>query len=103
MYEDAQKLFNCEDVETHLKYQETFLVFDYIDKGVWILGVRLPQFDIGGTYVDFNTSIKKLMDAKTVWNKEVRDLQLDLTVINVAQMEENPIRVLHPEPYLIRT
>lgn len=78
------------------------LVLVHIRKGICILGLEVKQIHIhADDYLSVDDGIRCILDAKKKVTAGIKKLQLDMSDIEIQKMEEDPIHVSHPEPYLI--
>jgi len=75
-----------------------------IDKGVCIMGVVVEQIHIcDKAYQSVDNGLMQILVAKKKVVDGLRALGVNLSRFKIAPMEEEPIWVENPEPYLIST
>ena len=106
----ALKLFDVDDLRSDTekfkfidkKLASVGLVLVHIRKGVCILGSEVEQIHIhAAEYLSVDDGLRCILDAKKKVTTGIEKLQLDMSDFEIQKMEEDPIRVSRPEPYLI--
>lgn len=75
-----------------------------IDKGVYIMGVEVNEIHIcDKAYQSVDAGLVQILLAKKKVVDGLKALGVNLSRFQIAPMEEEPIWVENPEPYLITT
>jgi hypothetical protein len=89
---------------TRSRLQKHGLDLYNIDKGVYIMGVIVDEVHIcDKAYQSVNDGLMQILVAKKKVVDGLKALGVNLSRFKIAPMEEEPIWVENPEPYLIST
>ena len=89
---------------TRSRLQTHGLDLYYIDKGVYIMGVEVNEIHIcDRAYQSVDAGLMQILIAKKKVVDGLKALGVNLSRFQIAPMEEEPIWVENPEPYLITT
>jgi hypothetical protein len=100
--EFAKHYYDTEPINQYLKESDSALRFVYVDKGVCILGLPLrgePQY--WPPMLGLETSILRIKSLAQKFRDETNRLCIDLSKVEIAVMESEPIEMENPEPFLI--
>lgn len=85
-------------VEDYLKAQWSPFTFKWIDKNLWILGVEIHM----DSYIHVGPMIEYIKRAEEIFYNEIKRLNIDLSSVNIVEMECSPIEVKNVKPYLLQ-
>lgn len=85
-------------VEDYLKAQWSPLTFKWIDKKLWVLGVKVYSDD-DMTHVE--KIIENIKLAEKIFYIEAKRLNIDLSSVKIVEMESSPVEVKNAKPYLL--
>ena len=74
------------------------LFFDYIDKGACLLGIPVR---IGVEYPTIEYTICRMVEAKNSFLYEMKNMGIDISKVNLTDIDEPETLVENPEPYVI--
>ena len=77
----VSSFYDTEPVAKYLKQKESNLVFQYIDKGVCLIG--LPVFTEEEPYLMVEESIIQILEVKKEFVQELKNLTIDTRVVNL--------------------
>jgi hypothetical protein len=105
-YETACDLFN---IPTHDDYKilsslvsKVGLKFERVDKNLCILGLEVKEItQLWDTYTSVDESIILIMKYKLKFVELVQKSGIDVSELEIERMEDEPLRVNNPPPYLI--
>jgi len=92
--------YQTEPVQKYLREQGSKLVFEYVDKGVCVLGIPFPYTKYHPQMIEIDKGIQTILELKAEFQVEVKKLELDLSEVIIAQMESDSIKMKNPEPFL---
>lgn len=84
-------------VQDYLKSQWSPFSFKWIDKNVWILGVKIYNDD----RIHVGEMVEYIKTIEQVFYKEAKRLKIDLSLVRIAQLGAPPIEVINAKPYLL--
>ena len=105
-YETACQLFGAEQdnygrILTSI-VEKTGLKFIDVDKNLCIIGLEIKEVaNLWQTYTSVDDSIGIIMSYKKKFVELIQNSGIDVSEFNIERMEEEPIRVKNPPPYLI--
>ena len=99
----VSSLYDTKPIRKYLESKNSYLSFEYIDKGVCLLGVKV---EVEEKYADFpytniDDTFFAVMRSKYIFQREVNTLDIDITYVNITWIESKEIHVEHPQPYVI--
>lgn len=105
-YETACNFFkiSVESSEGYLDrlVQDAGLVFQYVDKGQYILGLEVCIGNLYDDFVDVDDSLVKILERKKDVITRIKKANIDLSDFMLQPLgEEASQSVSNPEPYLI--
>ncbi len=84
-------------VEDYLKQQWSPFTFKWIDKNLWILGIKIYNDE----YTHVHRMLEQIRSAEQVFYIEAKRLNMDLSRVELAIYDRGPIEVLNAKPYLL--
>ena len=95
--------YNTEPIKNYLKGKNSSLRFHYIDKGACLFGVPVEMEEKDGCfpYGTLEDTFSAILKSKTIFQREVETLKIDIGYVNITWVESEEIRVEHPQPYVI--
>jgi hypothetical protein len=87
-------------ISKYLRENDSELIFEYVDKDVCILGLPLVQALYFPNMMEIDTGIQKILQLKKKVKEELRNLNVDMSSVWIAQMEEECIHMRNPDPFL---
>ena len=80
----------------------TGLKFHWVDKNLCVLGLEIKEVaNLWTTYTSVDDSIGIIMKYKSKFVELVQKAELDISEVVIERMEEEPVLVNNPPPYLI--
>ena len=74
----------------------------YLDKGLCVFGFKIEETgDVWNRYINVDELIQQLTTLKTQFKEEMEHMEVDLSEVTLAHMEEEPEIVNNPLPYVI--
>jgi hypothetical protein len=95
--------YDTEPLQEYLKQKKTRLVFQYIDKGACLFGVPVDT-ENGYTkfpYTTIEDTVQSITLAKIAFLRYIKQLNMDISEVNLTWIEEEEILVENPEPYVM--
>jgi hypothetical protein len=74
------------------------LFFDYIDKGACLLGIPVR---IGVDYPTIEYTFCRMVEAKNSFLYEMKNMGIDISKVNLTDIDSDEVLVENPEPYVI--
>jgi len=104
-YETACKLFRVSDYTNAIEVINAAGLDLYsTDKGQYILGLRVKEVsDLWDTFVSVDDALILIQQQKKRFTDIIQREGIDLSDFMLERMEEEPLRVHNPPPYLITT
>lgn len=93
----ATSFYDTQGISAYLMQKRSRIVFNYIDKGACLFGVRC-QLESCSTVTD---TLKAILEAKIRFEDEVKKLGVDTSVVNLTWIEEDETPTENPEPRVI--
>lgn len=84
-------------VEDYLKQQWSPFTFKWIDKNLWILGIKIYNDE----YTHVHHMLEQIRSAEQLFYIEAKRLNMDLSRVELAIYDRGPIEVLNAKPYLL--
>lgn len=105
-YETACKFFNISEGSTQAylnrHIQDAGLVFEYVDKGQFILGLEVKISDLFDDFVGVDDSIIRILERKRDVIDRLKKASVDLSNFMIQPLGyESSKSVSNPEPYLM--
>ena len=105
-YETACELFNVDKDDygriLDSAVKATSLQFHRVDKNLCILGIEIKEVaNLWSTFTSVDESIGMIMKYKIKFVELVEKAGLDISELQIERMEEEPVLVKNPPPYLI--
>ena len=105
-YENACKMFNVDKDEygkiLDCVVKQSGLRFDHIDKNLSILGIEVKEVaNLWDKFASVDESIMIIMKYKLKFVELIERSGIDISEVEIERMEEEPILVKNPPPYLI--
>ena len=93
----VKTFYNTEPIQKYLQEKQSKLIFQYIDKGACLFGIKVHLRDESSV----DDTILAMITAKKVFLWEVKQLGLDTSKVYMNRIEEDSWLVENPEPYVI--
>lgn len=93
----APSYYETEKIQAYLTKRGSCLVFQYIDKGACLFGVRCGNEPYGSV----TNTLKQILDAKILFEDELKQHQIDTSVVYTTWIEEESVLRVNPEPWVI--
>ena len=105
-YETACELFKVEEDDygriLDSAVKATSLQFHRVDKNLCILGLEIKEVaNLWSTFISVDESIGIIMKYKLKFVELVEKSGIDISEVVIERMEEEPVVVKNPPPYLI--
>ena len=84
-------------VEDYLKAQWSPLTFKWIDKNLWILGIKIYS----DNYIHSSDMIGHILTAEKMFYMEAKRLNIDLTSVYIVEMESSPVEIKNAKPFFL--
>ncbi len=88
--------YDTEPIRKYLQSKKSRLTFFYIDKGVCLLGIPLSD-----SVLPFEDAFGEILVARSHFILEARALDLDLSHVEITQIEKESVIWENPDPFLI--
>jgi hypothetical protein len=93
----ASSFYDTEPIQRYLIEKQSKILFQYIDKGACLFGVKV-NLRLESSVED---TVIAMITAKKVFLWEVKTLGLDIRKVYINRVEEDSWLVENPEPYVI--
>ena len=93
----APSFYQTEKIQDYLKKKGSCLLFEYIDKGACLFGVACGSKPYGS----MTETLKQILDAKILFEDELKQLNIDTSIVYTAWVEEQSVLRVNPEPWVI--
>ena len=104
-YENACKLFGTPEEDGKIltdKVDAAGLKFEFVDKNVWVLGLRIKEFhNFAGQYSTSDDCITLIIKYKLKFMELIRATGVDISGLEIEHMEAEPVFVNYPQPYVM--
>lgn len=97
---DDVKVLTCGKILTNA-VKKAGLEFEWVDKNVCVLGLRVQEFLNFGGYTSVDESVILIMQYKVRFMELVIDAGLDISELEIEHMEAEPMLVKNPQPYIV--
>lgn len=84
-------------VEDYLKKEWSPFTCKWIDKNLWVLGVKIHS----KTYIQSSDIFRYIQQAEQMFHIEVKRLNIDLSCVYIAEMGGPPMQVMNAKPYFL--
>lgn len=107
--EEALRLFNLDEsygdqvsIQKYLEENKTELIFQYVDKGMFILGCSISKKDDHSfPLYKVDDTIILILTAKKQFKSEMKKLGVDLSNVRIIVLDYESRIENFPEPYVI--
>jgi hypothetical protein len=104
-YENACKMFGTPEEDGKIltdKVEAAGLKFEFVDKNVWVLGLRIKEFyNFAGQYSTTDDCITLIIKYKLKFIELIRATGVDISGLEIEHMEAEPVFVNNPQPYVV--
>ena len=99
----VSSFYDTEPIQAYLREKNNDLQFKYIDKGAYVLGIPVNTEDNTTCfpYANLEDTFYAMIHAKYIFEREIRNLAVDMSVVNITWIESEEVCVEHPQPYVI--
>ena len=105
-YETACEFFKISvgstDEYLNRRIEDAGLVFEYVDKGQYILGLQVDASNLFDEFVGVDDSIMRILQRKKDLIERIKKADIDISDFMIQPIgEEATKHVSNPEPYLL--
>lgn len=98
----VKTFYDTEPIDNYLQDSGFSMRFEYIDKGVCVLGIPLEgERRYWPAMLGIETGLAKILELAKKFREEVKHLKIDMSKVQIAQMEAESIEMENPDPFLI--
>ncbi len=99
----VSSFYETTPIQKYLTEKDSYLTFQYIDKGACLLGVhvQVEEKETCFPYANLEDTFYAIIRSKHIFQREVANLQIDTSYVNITWIEEGEKRVENPQPYVI--
>lgn len=98
----VKSFYDTNPIQNYLKNKKSGLIFCYIDKGTCLLGYPIAKKgDPVGMCYKVEDTIIEIIRAKQTFIKEIKKLEIDISAVNITQIEEESYIDTSGEPFII--
>jgi hypothetical protein len=93
----VHSFYDIEPIRNYLRSKRNSkLSFEYLDKGVCILGIRFEEYSMPA-----DDAVLQILQMKKTFIEEISTLGVDISTVEISRMEEESVLVHNPQPYVI--
>ncbi len=99
----VSSFYDTKPIQDYLREKDSYLTFHYIDKGACLLGVpvEVEEKNTCFPYANLEDTFYAIIRSKYIFQREVTNLKMDMSYVNITWIEEEEKKVEHPQPYVI--
>ncbi len=92
----VKSYYHTDPIENYLRSKGSQLLFQYIDKGSCLFGLAFSD-----SKLPFYDALEEMIEKKKLFWEEVHKLDLDLTYLQITDVECEGVCLPNPQPYLM--
>jgi hypothetical protein len=94
----VNSFYHTEPIQKYIQEKKSRLTFSYIDKGACLFAVPIHIVE---EHPSIESTIIQMIFAKRTFLTEMKHLDIDISKVNLTDIDEDEKEVQNPEPYVI--